>query len=719
MNELAPQRWKNILFNIVLCLNCLLLLFVIAGEHIHVPAWLQVAGRMHPLLLHFPIVLLLLYIFWTVFLAKRLSGPEEETGKWLLLMVALTAVVTALMGFFLSREDGYNQAALRWHKWSGVGVSVVSLVWYGMRDAIHRTRWLPQAAAALSFVLILFTGHQGSAITHGDNYLFAPVTPERVRPKVPLETAVIYADMVEPILETKCMSCHNSTKAKGQLVMESKALLLKGGRHGALWTSGSPGESLLIERIMLPDAEKKHMPPAGKPQLDADESAILSQWIRQGADFNRRVRDLPPTDSLRILAAGFLLQPEAETYDFSAAAEKTIEQLNTTNRIVHPLAIGSPALAVNFYNRQFYTTESLKALEAVKNQVVTLDMAYMPVKEADLAIISQFSNLRELNLNFSTAPGSAIRQLQKLPQLKRLSLSGTGVKSQDLAALPGFPSLHDVYLWNDEIAVPALAALKKKNPAINYETGFMNDSLVLKLNPPVLETEERIINGQPLTMHLKHYIKGVSIRYTLDGSKPDSMASAEYKGDFQLSQKAVFKARAFKKGWLGSDSIMATFYKNTYRADAIKNLTALDSVYKGSAGAATLIDGEKGSLSRNNKWLGFRRNKLDMLLHYPAPVTVSSVTLSAQVDINAYIFPPYLIEVSGGRTEKSMKRLGVIRPQQPDSARDSYLTGYDINFPPTTINYLRVTAVPVDRLPSWHAAKQQKGWLFTDEFFVN
>ena len=55
-------RWKNIVFNIILCLNCLLVLFVLAGDKLHIPAWLQVAGRMHPLVLHFPIVLLILYI---------------------------------------------------------------------------------------------------------------------------------------------------------------------------------------------------------------------------------------------------------------------------------------------------------------------------------------------------------------------------------------------------------------------------------------------------------------------------------------------------------------------------------------------------------------------------------------------------------------------------------------------------------------------------------
>ena len=83
------QRWKNILFNIVLCFNCMLVLFVLAGDKLQVPSWLQVAGRMHPLVLHFPIVLLLLYIVWSILLQAKakhvIAGPEDERGKWLLL----------------------------------------------------------------------------------------------------------------------------------------------------------------------------------------------------------------------------------------------------------------------------------------------------------------------------------------------------------------------------------------------------------------------------------------------------------------------------------------------------------------------------------------------------------------------------------------------------------------------------------------------------------
>jgi len=37
-----------------------LLVLLLAGSHLHIPAWLKVVGRMHPLFLHFPIVLFLI-----------------------------------------------------------------------------------------------------------------------------------------------------------------------------------------------------------------------------------------------------------------------------------------------------------------------------------------------------------------------------------------------------------------------------------------------------------------------------------------------------------------------------------------------------------------------------------------------------------------------------------------------------------------------------------
>ena len=716
------QRWKNILYNIVFCLNILLLFLVIFIDYVSVPSWLQVVGRMHPLVLHFPIVLLFIYILWSAWISRLSSFKEHAAmvGDTLLLITALFAGITALMGILLSREEGYDADALFWHKWSGTLVSLVCFAWYTYSNTIRSKKFFSVSLTTVSFLLILIAGHQGAAITHGQDYLLAPILHDAAKPPVAFENAVLYTDMVKPILDAKCISCHNAKKAKGSLIMETEVQLLKGGKHGSLWNKDNPELSLLLKRVQLPVDEKRHMPPLGKPQLNEEEEQVLFQWIKSGADFKVKVSALPANDSLRILAKNQFKSGGEETYDFDAADEKKVSQLSNTNRVIHPIALESPALAVNFYNRQNYNTAALKELLPLKEQITALDLAYMPVKQEDLDIITQFNNLRTLNLNFSSLPGTGIAELQSLKKLHLISLSGTNVNEKDIAPLTKFPKLSAVYLWNTPVNAKALEALKKSNAKIHFETGFMNDTLVLKLNPPVLETDDRIINGSSLTLKLKHFIKGVNIRYTTDGSYPDSVNAALYKDSVVLTKAAIFKARAFKPGWLGSDSIAAVFFKNSVRADSIRSLTPLDSVYKGKLAAKTLINGEKGEFNfGDGRWLGFRKNKMDMVLYFKNPVTLSTVTLSTLVDIGGFIMPPISVEIWGGSSEKNLLKLATIHPQQPEKIQAAYMKGYDCVFKPVSLKCIRIVAVPVSKLPPWHPGKGQKGWIFTDEIFLN
>jgi len=75
----------------------------------------------------------------------------------------------------------------------------------------------------------------------------APVSLEKNQPAVSLDEAVIFTDMVQPVLKSKCGSCHNSKKAKGELVMETAELLLKGGKSGKLWDSTAEDLGLMLQ----------------------------------------------------------------------------------------------------------------------------------------------------------------------------------------------------------------------------------------------------------------------------------------------------------------------------------------------------------------------------------------------------------------------------------------------------------------------------------------
>ena len=713
-------RWKNILFNLLLCLNILLLFFVAIAHKMVVPTWLQVAGRMHPLLLHFPIVLLVLYILWSsIIISKKVTDPLLLLiGEWLLLAGALSAVVTALTGLLLSKEPGYDADALWWHQWSGVTISVLSFILYAFNKKLQLVKYVPTVIGVFFMVLIIFTGHQGAGLTHGNDFLMAPIKILNVKPAVAIEDAFLFTDMVQPILEAKCISCHNSKKAKGQLLMETEAQLLKGGKHGALWQTDAPLLSLLIQRIHAPEEDKKHMPPIGKPQLDEEEKQIIFQWIKAGADFKSKVINLKESDTLRILAAKKFTNKAEELYDFKAADEKVIGTLNNTNRLIHPIAKGSPALSVSFYNSQNFKSVQLKELMILKDQIISLDLAYMPVKEEDIATIATFKNIRKLNLNFTSIAGKSLLQLKQLPNLIHLSLSGNQLTNNDVQPLLSFKKLRSVYLWDTPLSTLEITALKKSNPIIKIEAGFMNDSIVLKLTPPILENDERIITSD-LSLHLKHYIKGVQIRYTTDGSDPDSVKSPIYTNNTLLNKYTKLKARAFKKGWLKSDSIVAIFYRNTFKADSIQSLLPLDSIYKGS-GVKTLINGELGEMDfKSGKWLGFRTKKMEILLAYNNAVKVSGITLSALVDIEAYLMPPFNIEVWGGSDKNKMVKLGKIVPEQPKQIKPAYQTSYDCYFTARPVKFIKIVAVPIPKLPLWHPGKGQKAWVFFDEIFVN
>src|SRR5450432_1247130 len=101
-------------------LNALLLFFLLFDNRLVVPSWLQVLGRMHPVVLHFPIVLVILYAVWMIWAARAgpgaLAGPGTPAGSGvlveiadiLLLTAAVSAAITAIMGIFLSKEPGYD-----------------------------------------------------------------------------------------------------------------------------------------------------------------------------------------------------------------------------------------------------------------------------------------------------------------------------------------------------------------------------------------------------------------------------------------------------------------------------------------------------------------------------------------------------------------------------------------------------------------------------------
>ncbi len=90
---------------------------------------------------------------------------------------------------------------------------------------------------------------------------------------------------VFPILEAKCLACHNVSTKESDLVLENVAAILKGGASGPAVVAGKPDESLIYQ--LSSRTTDPAMPPTpnkaeAKP-LTPREVGILRKWIEEGA----------------------------------------------------------------------------------------------------------------------------------------------------------------------------------------------------------------------------------------------------------------------------------------------------------------------------------------------------------------------------------------------------------------------------------------------------
>ena len=91
------------------------------------------------------------------------------------------------------------------------------------------------------------------------------------------EAIKFFESKVRPALVARCLKCHGPAQQKGQLRLDSREAVLKGGESGEVVVSGKPGDSLLIEAINRTGLE---MPP--DVPLKENEIAVLTEWVRRG-----------------------------------------------------------------------------------------------------------------------------------------------------------------------------------------------------------------------------------------------------------------------------------------------------------------------------------------------------------------------------------------------------------------------------------------------------
>jgi uncharacterized membrane protein/mono/diheme cytochrome c family protein len=448
-------------------------------------------GRFHPLLVHFPIVLLLTAFVFEVMSRSHHFRALKFSVLPLLLLGAVSAVFSALTGYFISQEGGYDQSTLDRHQWSGIATAVVAIAATAAKWKKGNQRGLVATLFIILTMLVFVTGHLGAGLTHGKDFLteYAPWNRQTDKPfALPVianpDDAVLYADMIRPILEQRCYACHSEKRQKGNLRLDGEEFIRKGGDSGPI-LKGRAGE--LCRRLLLPEEHEDHMPPIEREQPSSAEIELIVAWVESGADFNAKVASLDNASLIKsywgILQAG--ADPSwLPDEDVDAGDAATISALTEAGALVMPVAENSNFLTVDLLNVRSLGP-IVKPLSRLRNQVVDFRAEGKTLPDSVATVISELRNLRKLSLANSSFEADRI-DLSALPNLVYLNLTGTGVGEEVLADVRAMKQLRKLYLFRTNVNAEAVAQLRASNPGLEVDMGgydlpvLLTDTLVYR-----------------------------------------------------------------------------------------------------------------------------------------------------------------------------------------------------------------------------------------------
>jgi mono/diheme cytochrome c family protein len=497
---------------------------------------LDTLGRMHPMVLHLPIGLLVgLAAYELVRAARRRRapalGPAPVFFAWLGVVGSAAAIGTGLAH---ELELGSDDATTL-HKWLSIAAGVAALftaIAATVLAAVERrgpdpsqptARRAPRATAAYRFLLfgtvaiLVPAGHFGATITHGDGFLFGPllrsapaesVTPEGVAGRetgvgnlagIPGADPAILAVRAGEILASRCESCHGTARARGRLRLDSVDAILAGGSDGPAVIPGDPEASLMIQRMRRPLDARGHMPPRAQPQPAEDEIAALEAWIlhwpeTQPADSHSGtgVGGVPPAAGERGEPGTTEPSGGAQPSEVPAAiplpgglpeppppAPAALAALRAGHIQVRPVAAGSSLLSIDF-----------SSVPAAEDETVT--QLLLPLRE----------NIADLSLAGTSITGSTLALAADMPWLARLDLSGTAITDAGLESLANHGRLHTLILTGTAVtdgAAPLLASMPELRRVGLSSTLVTDDALNwLALVRPDLQVDFGDDGSEPL-----------------------------------------------------------------------------------------------------------------------------------------------------------------------------------------------------------------------------
>lgn len=427
------------------------------------------SGHLHPLIVHLPIGFILLAAVFNILSYNKKFDNLKPAVSVTLLIGFISAVLACLFGYILSLSGDYDKAVLTHHKLSGITLAVIcGVLYYISTDKVKSEVRIPGKLFSVLLVglivLMSYSGHEGASLTHGNDYLTMRTLTQQVRDRpASVQSAMIYEDVVAPILQKKCAQCHQDGKLKGNFSVESLQTLLKGGKNGPAIVPGKLAESELYKRVTLDPDHKDYMPADGKPPLTKTEVQIIKWWIGQaGAVERKTMAQLKNADSIKTQISTYLGFNKNATGDgddkgFIQAINPDIPMVADTLVMVHLRAKG--LMVRMMLKKPMMLDITLPANSGVKmadikddlmplaKNIIWLNLSGNNFTDSDLGILKSFTNLEKLRIEKNPVTDGVSSDLASLKHLEAVNLNETKITDITVNNLKKNPGIKRIYIW--------------------------------------------------------------------------------------------------------------------------------------------------------------------------------------------------------------------------------------------------------------------------------
>jgi hypothetical protein len=396
-------------------------------------------------------------------------------------------VLTVVLGYMHFAEGAFSGPAANAHRFFGTSVAVICVaIWrLSRRPELYRRINVVTGLVALAAVTV--TGHFGGDLTHGSAFLWqyapGPLRALGGAPARPPVTSVAaadpYLDVVHPLLQRRCMTCHNADKRENGFSMATYESTLAGGDTGHAIVPGKADSSELYRRINLARDDDDFMPAEGKTPLTADQVKILRWWIDAGAPHGTPVGEAgvaPEIEALIAtelgLAGGAARGGAAQDGVRAVSADPAVvDRLYRAGFLVRQASQSDAHLVVSIYSPGArLAADQVAVLLTASDQIVELDLQDAGIEDELLADVGKFTELTRLRLSRNALTDRAIARLAGVPRLERLNLyANPGITDASVEALVRFTPLRRLDVWQTGISAAGLARLRQLRPDLEVQ----------------------------------------------------------------------------------------------------------------------------------------------------------------------------------------------------------------------------------------------------------